>query len=69
MGEPSPANDALHDAPIAESRALRLVGGAPSAVERSEMQRNRCKAVADPVAAELKWVRIFSGNRNLGDSG
>jgi len=47
------APDALDDVPTTESRALRLVDGAPSglerggtqrdAAERSEMQRNRCR--------------------------
>jgi citrate lyase beta subunit len=39
------------------SRALRLVDGPPSDVERSESQRDDAKplqAVADPVAAELE---------------
>ena len=50
---------ALDDAPVTESRALRLVDGARNAVERSEMQRDAAEplqAVADPVAAELENV-------------
>jgi hypothetical protein len=33
----------LDDAPITGFRALRVVDGASSAVERSETQRNRCR--------------------------
>lgn len=49
--------DALDDAPVAESRALRLVDGAGTAVERSGTQQDDAEplqAVADPVAAELE---------------
>ena len=35
--ESNPADDALHDAPITESHALRLVDGTGTTVERSEM--------------------------------
>jgi hypothetical protein len=45
----------LHDAPIVESRALRLVDGTTNAVERSGPQRDAAEPlqdVADPVAAE-----------------
>ena len=55
--ESNPADDALHDAPIVESRALRLVEGTTSAVERSGPQRDAAEppqAVADPVSAELE---------------
>jgi hypothetical protein len=50
---------ALHDAPIVESHALRLVDGAGSAVERSGPQRDAAEplqTVADPVAVELEVV-------------
>jgi hypothetical protein len=55
--ESNPADDALHDAPIAESRALRLVGGTTNAVERSGPQRDAAESlqtVADPVAAAIE---------------
>ena len=42
---------------MTESRALRLVDGASSAVERSGVQRDAAEPlqdVADPVAAELE---------------
>jgi len=55
--ESNPANDALHDAPVVESRALRLVDRTTSAVERSGTQRDAAEPlqnVADPVAAELE---------------
>jgi hypothetical protein len=55
--ESNPANDALHDAPIVESRALRLIEGTTNAVERSGTQRDAAEplqTVADPVATELE---------------
>jgi hypothetical protein len=55
--ESNPADDALHDAPVVDSRALRLVKGTTNAVERSGTQRGAAEplqAVADPVAAALE---------------
>jgi hypothetical protein len=49
--------DALDDAPIAESRGLRLVDGASSAVQRSGVKRDAAEplqVVADPIAVELE---------------
>lgn len=49
--------DALDDAPMTQSRALRLVDGAANAVDRSGAQRDAAEplqVVADPVAAELE---------------
>lgn len=54
---PTSKADALDDAPIMESRGLRIVDGASNAVERSGVQRDAAEslqAVADPVAAELE---------------
>ena len=50
----APKADALDDAPMTQSRALRLVDGA---VESSGVQRDAAEplqVVADPVAAELE---------------
>jgi hypothetical protein len=55
--ESNSTTPALHDALITESRGLRIVDSAPSAVERSGTQRDAAEplqVVADPVAAELE---------------
>ena len=54
---PDPASSVLDGAQMTGSRALRLVDGPSSDVERSEVQRDAAEplqAVADPVAAELE---------------
>jgi len=53
----TPSADALDDALVTESRALRLVDGARNAVDRRRTQRDAAEplqVVADPVAAELE---------------
>jgi hypothetical protein len=60
--ESNPADNALHDAPIVESRALRLVDGTTNAVERSGTQRAAAEPlqdVADPIAAALEAARAL----------
>jgi hypothetical protein len=54
---------ALHDAPIVESRGLRIVDSPPSVVERSGTHRDTAEplqTVADPVAAELEAALALS---------
>jgi hypothetical protein len=56
---PSSKADALDDAPMTQSRGLRLVDGASSTLERSGVQRDAAEplqVVADPVAVELEAV-------------